>query len=71
LSVEAPATRAAAQKSKSVREEDVRKMPMALEEAVIELNHSDYPFVVYRNADSGDINVLYRRKDGTLSLIRT
>jgi hypothetical protein len=38
---------------------------------VIELNHSDYPFVVYRNADSGDINVLYRRKDGTLSLIRT
>jgi putative sigma-54 modulation protein len=70
LSVEEPAPRNVMQKGKGVREEDVQRMPMALEEAVIELDRSDYPFVVYRNADSGDINVLYRRKDGTLSLIR-
>jgi putative sigma-54 modulation protein len=71
LSVEEPATRVVAQKSKGVRQEDMQRKPMALEEAVIELNHSDYPFVVFRNADSGDVNVLYRRKDGTLSLIRS
>jgi putative sigma-54 modulation protein len=71
LSIEEPATRAMAQKSKGVREEDVQRKPMAVEEAVIELNHSDYPFVVFRNVDSGDVNVLYRRKDGTLGLIRT
>jgi len=27
--------------------------------------------VVFRNADSGSVNVLYRRKDGTMRLIRT
>jgi putative sigma-54 modulation protein len=70
LIVEEPPERAIAQESKGVREEDVQKKPMALEDAVIELNHSDYPFVAFRNVDSGDVNVLYRRKDGTLGLIR-
>jgi putative sigma-54 modulation protein len=57
-------------KSNSVREEDVQRKPMVIEEAVMELNHSDYPFVVFVNADSGTVNVLYRRKDGELGLIR-
>jgi putative sigma-54 modulation protein len=61
----------APQKSDGVREEDVPKRLMSIEEAVIELNHSDYPFVVFWNADSGSVNILYRRKDGTMSLIRT
>jgi putative sigma-54 modulation protein len=59
------------QRSDGVREEESQKKPMGVEEAVIELNHSDYPFVVFRNAESGMVNVLYRRKDGTLGLIRT
>jgi putative sigma-54 modulation protein len=54
----------------SIQEEEAQKKPMAVEEAVIELNHSDYPFLVFRNSDSGAVNVLYRRKDGTLGLIR-
>jgi putative sigma-54 modulation protein len=66
-----PTARTLEQKGNEVREEDVQRKPMAIEEAVIELNHSDYPFLVFRNSDSGDVNVLYRRKDGTLSLIRT
>ncbi len=53
-----------------VQEEDARRKPMAVEEAVIELNRSEYPFVVFRNSESGDVNVLYRRTDGTLGLIR-
>jgi putative sigma-54 modulation protein len=57
-------------KGDGVREEEVQRKPMAVEEAVIELNHSDYPFVVFRNTESGSVNVLYRRKDGTLGLIR-
>jgi putative sigma-54 modulation protein len=71
LDIGAPASRSLVRKSNSVREEDVQRKPMAIEEAVIELDHSDYPFVVFRNVDSDSINVLYRRKDGTLSLIRT
>ena len=50
-------------------EEEARKKPMAVEEAVLELGESDYPFVVFRNGESGAVNVLYRRKDGSLGLI--
>lgn len=63
--------RVLARKSDGIQEEDARKKPMVVEEAVLELNHSDYPFVVFRNAESGAVNVLYRRKDGTLGLIHT
>jgi putative sigma-54 modulation protein len=61
----------APQKSNDVREEEVQRKPMSVEEAAIELNHADYPFVAFWNAESGNINILYRRKDGTLGLIRT
>jgi putative sigma-54 modulation protein len=71
MGVEAPDERESARKGKGMREEEAPRKPMTVEEAAIELNHSDYPFVVFRNTDSGDINVLYRRKDGTLGLIRT
>ncbi len=65
-----PSSGVLAQKNNGVQEEESKKKPMAVEEAVIELNHSEYPFVVFRNSESGDVNVLYRRKDGTLGLIR-
>ena len=61
--------RASAQKRSGIQEEEAQRKPMAVEEAVLELNHSDYPFVVFRNSESGDVNILYRKKDGTLGLI--
>jgi putative sigma-54 modulation protein len=66
---EAPAA-VLARRTDGVEEEEYRRKPMAVEEAVLELNHSEYPFVVFRNSESGDVNVLYRRTDGTLGLIR-
>jgi putative sigma-54 modulation protein len=69
--MEEPAAGVLAQRTNGVKEEEAQKKPMAVEEAVLELNHSEYPFVVFRNSESGDINVLYRRSDGTLGLIRT
>ncbi len=65
---DAPA-RAKAQRKSGIQEEEAQRKPMAVEEAVLELNHSDYPFVVFRNSESGDVNILYRKKDGTLGLI--
>jgi putative sigma-54 modulation protein len=59
-----------ASRGNGIQEEEGQRKPMGLEEAVIELNHSDYPFVVFRNSESGAVNVLYRRKDGSLGLIR-
>jgi putative sigma-54 modulation protein len=62
-----PAGRAAPRDG--ITEEETQTKPMAVEEAVLELGQSEYPFVVFRNADSGAVNVLYRKKDGSLALI--
>jgi putative sigma-54 modulation protein len=70
LGVGEPTARTIARGTNGIREEEAQRKPMAVEEAVIELSHSEYPFVVFRNAESGAVNVLYRRKDGTIGLIR-
>jgi putative sigma-54 modulation protein len=64
-----PAPPGAARRGGGILDEEAHKKPMAVEEAVLELGNSDYPFVVFRNVESGDVNVLYRRKDGSLGLI--
>ncbi|MFH1573053.1 MAG: ribosome-associated translation inhibitor RaiA [Acidobacteriota bacterium] len=50
--------------------EEAEQKPMTLEEAELELAHSENPFVVFRDAESGEVNVLYRSRKGALSLIR-
>jgi putative sigma-54 modulation protein len=54
----------------TVQEEDMPPTAMAVEDAVTELERSEYPFVVFRNLASGSVNILYRRKDGLLGLIQ-
>ena len=51
-------------------EELKRKKPMGVEEAVIDLSESDRDFVVFRDSESDDVHVLYKRKDGHFGLIR-
>ena len=70
LGVGESTARTLAQRTDGIREEEAQRKPMEVEEAAIELNHSEYPFVVFRNAESGAVNVLYRRRDGTIGLIR-
>ena len=43
--------------------------PMTAEEAVLQLELIGHDFFVFRNADSGDINVVYRRNAGGYGLI--
>jgi len=43
--------------------------PMFLDEAVLQLEMSSRQFVVFLNAKSNKVNVLYRRKDGGFGLI--
>ena len=43
--------------------------PMTIEEAVMEVEAGVDAFLVFRNASTDSINVLYRRKDGNLGLI--
>jgi putative sigma-54 modulation protein len=43
--------------------------PMTPEEAVLELELIGHDFFVFRNADTNEVNVLYRRRDGAYGLI--
>lgn len=43
--------------------------PMSPDEAVMQMELLDKPFFVFTNAQSGHINVIYRRKDGNVGLI--
>ncbi len=43
--------------------------PMTVDEAVEEMALTDYQFFVFHNVETDSINVLYRRKDGSLGLI--
>jgi putative sigma-54 modulation protein len=43
--------------------------PMTVEEAVQEVSGSKHEFIVFRNAESERVNVVYRRRDGNFGLI--
>jgi putative sigma-54 modulation protein len=43
--------------------------PMTVEEAALSVDAGDDNFLVFRNATTDSINVVYRRKDGQLGLI--
>ena len=43
--------------------------PLDVEEAILQMNMVGHQFYMYRNAETGDINVVYRRKDGTYGLL--
>jgi putative sigma-54 modulation protein len=70
-SPEAPevAPEAAEGEPRIIRAEDYEAKPMHLEEAVMELKTGRDDFIVFVNAASERINVLYRRKDGNFGLI--
>ena len=43
--------------------------PMSIEEAVLQLDDSNYNLLVFRNASNDRVNVIYRRVDKNLGLI--
>ena len=45
------------------------KKPMSVEDAALVLFDSDFEFLVFRDAQSQRVGVLYRRRDGNLGLI--
>jgi len=52
-----------------VHNDNYRLRPMYKEDAVMELELSDRPFVLYRGLRSNRLTVLYRRKDGEYAAI--
>ena len=43
--------------------------PLSPEEAILQMNLLEHQFFVFRNEQSGEINVVYRRKDGSYGLL--
>jgi putative sigma-54 modulation protein len=52
-----------------VRTKQFQMKPMGAEEAVLQLELLDHDFYVFTSADTGDVNVVYRRRDGDYGLI--
>lgn len=53
-----------------VESNDLQIKPMTIEEAALQLEESTDEFIVFRNAITDNVNVLYRRADNNLGLIR-
>lgn len=62
-------TTAFAQEELVIEVEKTFAKPMDPEEAAMQLNLTRQDFLVFRNAKSREINVIYRRTDGNLGLI--
>lgn len=54
---------------KIVRSKRFNLKPMPVEEAVMQMNLLGHSFFVFRNAETEEVNVVYRRKNGDYGLI--
>lgn len=54
---------------KIVRSKKFAVKPMVVEEAILQMNLLGHQFFVFRNADSEETSVVYKRKDGNYGLI--
>lgn len=54
---------------KVVRTNEYAAKPLSLDEAVEEVEDSDHEFLVFRNAQTERVNVVYKRKDGNIGWI--
>ncbi len=52
------------------RTKNVPIKPMLVDEAILRMNMVNHQFFMFRNADTHEINVVYRRKDGTYGLLQ-
>ena len=52
-----------------IRSTSFASKPMTVEEAVQEVDTSNSEFIVFRNAESERVSVVYRRRDGNFGLI--
>ncbi len=54
-----------------VKRKEIEMKPMDSEEAILEMELLGHSFFVYKDVDTNNINVLYKRKDGNYGLIET
>jgi putative sigma-54 modulation protein len=64
-----PAEEEAEEEFKIVRSKSFTLKPMTPEEAALQMDLLGHTFYVFINADTGDTNVVYKRRDGNYGLI--
>ena len=64
-----PATRPPSGGSRIVRNTEFLAKPMTVDEAVMQMDLMNNEFLVFRDAQTAGVNVIYRRKDGNIGLI--
>lgn len=52
-----------------VKHKKFKMRPMDVDEAILQMNLLDHEFFMFTNADSGQINVVYKRDDGNYSVL--
>jgi putative sigma-54 modulation protein len=52
-----------------IRSHEVAAKPMSVDDAAIQIEGSENDFLVFRNADTERLNVVYKRKDGNIGWI--
>lgn len=59
------------EESTIVKRKEIEMKPMSEDEAILQMNLIGHEFFVFKNVDTGEISVLYKRKDGNYGIIDT
>lgn len=54
---------------KIVKTKKFNAKPMTVEEAILNMNLVDHQFFIFNNAETGEVNLVYRRNDGDYAII--
>ncbi len=52
-----------------IRYKNFRMKPMNVEEAILQMNLLDHTFFMFKNADTGSVNVVYKREEGNYAVL--
>lgn len=52
-----------------IKHKKFKMRPMDIDEAILQMNMLDHEFYMFSNAESGEINVVYKRADGNYAVL--
>lgn len=52
-----------------IREKKFQLRPMSVDEAILQMNLLDHNFFMFKNADTGAVNVVYKRDEGNYAVL--
>lgn len=52
-----------------IRYKTFKMRPMTIDEAILQMNLLDHEFFMFKNAETGVVNVVYRREEGNYSVL--